>query len=403
MENSWIAKTLKGGVNIKISLKSVYLGIMLVLLYHAVFVRFPYLYIQRLIALILFTLILPKIRFRQKDIPILALLGTYSIFTFISAFVNKDNYVYTHTVAGGLFHILIIFEIFQVFVYAVKVKSADFIIKIFLCLSFVYVMCNDFFVIFHPEMFKYDYLLGNKFTVSYKHIEWIVLYCMGKQKNIFGFLAIVAVSLYMSAKVNCMTGAVGIGILAVFILMKAERLLQKRFLFVGIAGMSAVFPFVYDFFTGIYPIRYFIVNILNRTTGMTGRTVIFDYLPLILRNHLVLGYGYNTAYEVWISATDWYPNAQNAFWNCVCEQGIICAVLLTVTAMYSIGIRKNIKFCYPLMCVIYVYAILGAVEITMDITLIGWIIFLYVLKSGEKNDKRDNTRLQRGKIHIRMH
>ena len=55
------------------------------------------------------------------------------------------------------------------------------------------------------------------------------------------------------------------------------------------------------------------------------------------------------------------------------------------------------------MCVVYVYEILGAVEITMDITFIAWVIFLYALKSGEKNDKRDNTRLQRGKIHIRMH
>ena len=403
MENSWTEKTFKGGVNIKISLKSVYTGLMLVLLYHGVFVRFPYLYIQRIIALILFTLILPKIRFRKKDIPIFVLLGVYTVFTIISAFVNKDNYVYTHTIVGGLFHILIIFEIFQVLVYAIKVRSADFVIKIFLFLSLVYVICNDFLVLFYPEIFRHNYLLGNKFMVSYKHIELIVLYCMGKRKNIFAFLVIVAISLYISAKVNCMTGAVGIGILTVLIFLKAGKLLQKRLLFFGIVGVSAAFPFVYDFFTDIYPIRYFIVNILNRTTGMTGRTVIFGYLRLILRNHLILGYGYNAAYEVWISATDWYPNAQNAFWNCVCEQGIICAVLLTVTAVYSIGIRKNIKFCYPLMCVVYVYAILGAVEITMDITFIAWVIFLYALKSGEKNDKRDNTRLQRGKIHFRVH
>ena len=403
MENSWTEKTFKGGVNIKISLKSVYTGLMLVLLYHGVFVRFPYLYIQRIIALILFILILPKVRFRKRDISLFALLGAYSLFTLISAFVNKDSHVYTHTVAGGFFHVLILFEIFQIFLYVLKFRSADFTIEIFLFLSFVYVMCNDFFVVFRPEMFGHDYLLGNKFMVSYKHIELMVLYCMGKRKSITAFLAIMAVSLYISAKVNCMTGAVGIGILTVLIFLKAGKLLQKRLLFFGIVGVSAAFPFVYDFFTDIYPIRYFIVNILNRTTGMTGRTVIFDYLPLILRNHLILGYGYNAAYEVWISATDWYPNAQNAFWNCVCEQGIICAVLLTVTAVYSIGIRKNIKFCYPLMCVVYVYEILGAVEITMDITFIAWVIFLYALKSGEKNDKRDNTRLQRGKIHFRVH
>ena len=93
MENPWIEKTLKGGVNIKLSLKSIYAGIMLVLLYHAVFVKFPYLYIQRIIAGILFMLILPEMRFRKKDIPILILLWVYSMFTLLSALVNKDNYV----------------------------------------------------------------------------------------------------------------------------------------------------------------------------------------------------------------------------------------------------------------------------------------------------------------------
>ena len=356
-------------MNIKLSLKSIYAGIMLILLYHAVFVKFPYLYIQRIIAGILFMLILPKMRFRKKDIPILILLWVYSMFTLLSALVNKDNYVYTHTVTGGFFHILIILEIFQVFLYVLKVMNVDFIIDIFLFLSFAYVICNDFFVVFYPEMFRHDYLVGNKFMVSYKHIECIVLYCMGKRKNIVIFWGIVAVSLYVSAKVNCMTGAVGIGILAVLLLMTLEKLLHKRLIFCGVTGISAAFPFAYDFFMGMYPIRYFIVNI---------------------------------PYEVWIGTTRWYPNAQNGFWNCVCEQGIICAVLLVITAVYIVGLKGN-KFCYPLMCVVYVYAVLGTVEITMDITFIAWIIFLYVLKSGEKHDKRDNTRLQWGKIHFRMH
>ncbi|MBQ5564459.1 MAG: hypothetical protein IIT39_13890, partial [Clostridia bacterium] len=78
-------------MSIKISLKTVYTGIMLILLYNAVFVKFPYLYIQRIIAGILFMLILPKVRFRKRDIRIFALLGFYALFTLISAFLNKDG------------------------------------------------------------------------------------------------------------------------------------------------------------------------------------------------------------------------------------------------------------------------------------------------------------------------
>ena len=401
MENSWFKKTFKGGVNIKISLKSVYTGIILILLYHAVFVKFPYLYIQRIIVMILFTLILPKIRFRKKDAVLILMLGVYGIFTFLSAFVNRSDHVYTHTLIGGTFHILMIFEIFQVLLYSLKVKGMDFVIEIFLFLSFMYVLMNDFLVIFYPTIFRYEYLVGNKFLVSYKHIELITLYCMSKKKNIFVLLGIFALSFYISAKVNCMTGAVGLGILGILLFVRAERLLQKRQILCVVMGISGAFPFVYDFFTGIYPVQYFIVNVLQRTKGMTGRTVIFDYLPLILKDRLFLGYGYNTAYEVWTGATVWYPNAQNGFWNCVCEQGIICAVLLVMIAVYVTGLKE--KSQYPLICVIYVYAVLGAVEITMDITFIAWILFLYMTKRSDINYQRDNSRLQRRKIHFRVH
>lgn len=389
-------------MSIKISLKTVYTGIMLILLYNAVFVKFPYLFIQRITAIILFLAILPNICFRKKDIFILILFGVYSIFTMISAFVNKDNYIYTHTLVGGAFHVLIIFEIIQVLLYALKFKNIQFVIKIFLFLSFVYVLMNDFLVLFYPRAFRYECLLGNKFSVSYKHIELVVLYCMQRKKNTFLLAGIFVLSFYISVRVNCMTGAVGIGILAVLIFIRAEKLLQKRIFFVSAVGMSVIFPFVYDFVMGIYPVQYFIVNILHRTAGMTGRTVIFDYLPLIIKNHLIFGYGYNTAYEVWIGATDWYPNAQNGFWNCVCEQGIICAVILILIAVYVTGLKEN-KNCYPLMCIVYVYAILGTVEITMDITFIAWIIMLYAMKRSGKNYKRDNPRIQRRKIYIGVH
>ena len=55
------------------------------------------------------------------------------------------------------------------------------------------------------------------------------------------------------------------------------------------------------------------------------------------------------------------------------------------------------------MCIVYVYAILGTVEITMDITFIAWIIMLYAMKRSGKNYKRDNPRIQRRKIYIGVH
>ncbi len=384
-----------------VKFSSLYSGIMLFLLYHIVFVKFPYVplfvLIQRIFTLVLGIMVFPKINFINLKKPIKLLLGTYLLFTFISAFLNEGNYEYSHPFVSGLFYILAVTEMVCVFSYVVRKKGIHFVIDVLFVLSFCYVIVNDFLVVFFPNCFyRYGwyYFVGNKFSVSYKHIEFIVLYFIKcrHDKKFLPFI-IMVISLLITLRVNCMTGAVGIVFFGILLFADTGKIIENKIFLFILMLFSLSFPFIYDFIMGGYEVRYFIIYILNRTAGLTGRTEIFDYLPQILRGHLLFGYGHNTAYEVWISITDWYPNAQNGFWNCVCEQGIISAILLSVITVMTAG-RCTGKTEKILLAVIYVYTFLGSVEITMDIAFITWVIFLYIVK-GEKygisSCQRDST------------
>ena len=385
-------------IKTKIPISSLYAGIMLFLLYHIVFVKLPflsvYIAIQRLFIMILGMMILPKIRYIGIDKRMICFIAAYLFFTLISAVRNEDHYSYSHPLISGLFYTLTVIELLAVFSYVIKTKGIKFIIGIFFQLSLFYIICNDLIFIFSLKSFGAYCLVGNKFDVSYKHIELIVLYCMKMRLNnrklknyVFPLFIIIFISLYISIKVNCMTGAVGIVLVTAILFSKAENLLDNRMTFGGVLIFSAVFPFSYRYIIEREEVRYFVVNVLHRTAGLTGRTEIFVYLPEILDGHLIFGYGYNTAYEVWITYTDWYPNAQNGFWNCVCEQGIIAAVLLAIIVMCSMGSKNcdgNIRS--PLIAVLYVYAILGMVEITMDAVFLSWAVLLYIVKNNNQKE-----------------
>ncbi len=376
-----------------LSFSSLYTGVMLFLLYHIVLVRFPYwqayVPVQRIMALILAVLILPKIPYIRLPEKTGWLLGIYLALTLLSAAVNEGHYDYTHPLVSGSFYVLAVLEVLAVFSYVIRVKGLWFAAQFLFFLSTVYVLINDWLIWLDPYCFypfgRY-YFLGNKFAVSYKHLEIMVLYMLTRRKFRLSYrhkltlVVLAAVSLLAAVRVNCMTGAVGIFLLTILLIAGKQSFLAHKPVMAVLIMMAGVFPFAYDYVMGMQGIQYIIVNILHRTKGLTGRVQIFDALPQILQGHLLLGYGHNTAYEVWITATDWYPNAQNGFWNCVCEQGLPAAVLLSVLAVMSVWkSRKG----YAVLAVVYVYAFLGAVEITMDIVFITWVILLYVIKEAE--------------------
>ena len=395
-------------IPVTIRISSLNTVIMLILLYCIVFVNLPcfpmYVTVKRILTFVLFLMMTagPVLIPVKKSTAYIMLV--YIICTLFSSFINEGIYSYSHPLVSGFFYSVSVIELFTVFSYAANTIGIYYTISVLYRLTMVFVLINDIFILISPFYFfryGYYYFAGNKFSVCYKHIEWIVLFFMKNSlQNIkkpscyFAVICFFVISLLVSIRVNCMTGTASIILLSVLLMPVSKAVIDKKAFAACLFVYSAVFPFVYGFIMNKNDINFLVTQIFHRNKGLTGRAVIYDILPEILRNHLLFGRGYNTAYEVWITSTNWYPNAQNGFWNCVCEQGLVAAALLSLFTVFSFGKNAN-KASYPLMAAISVYLFSGSVEITMDLAFIAWVILLYVIKGdyyGTSCRKCDSTR-----------
>ena len=381
----------------KISKTSIYLAIQLFLLYHIVFIKFPYISIyttiQRLAIIFLFIIILPySIQCLKKtNLTIKSLLVFYIVIVLISSIINRNNMIITNTVVSGISYVLTIIELFVVFSTVREKRSIEFIVRVFLFFTIFYIVATDLLIFVNHDMFLGEYyLIGNKFNVGYKHLELIVLLLMKRninllknRNNIFlnSILIISIISgIIFSYLVDSTTGIISIVILGLLLLLK-DKLLYNSLFFVSILiGSSLVVIFINRLLTlGI--VENFIVNVLHKNITLTGRTIIYDSIPKLIKGHLLFGYGYNTAYEVWTKYVSYMPNAQNGLINCVFEQGLIATSIMIILIKKIINKASKVKALYriykPIIALLYVYAIIATIEITIDLAFIGWVFLLY--------------------------
>lgn len=391
-------------MKIKFSKTSIYLIIELFLLYHIVFVKLPYISsyatIQRLAIIILFLMIFPYsiLCLKKMNLSIKLLVLLYIIMILISAIINRNELIITNTLIGGIMYAVTFFELFVVFSTTVEKRTIEFIVRAFLYLTAFYIVITDLVIIVNPNMFSNgQYFIGNKFDVAYKHLELIVLVLMNqkinvekrrnkrgkKNNNIIIFIFLIAMGIIISYLINTMTGVISIVILGIILLFFKDKLLYNSMFFVLILVGSCLVIICADTILKWNPVQNFIVNILNRDLTLTGRMTIYASIPNLIQGHLLFGYGYNTAYEVWTSYNQFMPNAQNGLINCIFEQGLIATtiIIILIKTIISKSHKSKIlqKIYKPIIALLYVYAILATIEITIDVVFIGWVVLFYTI------------------------
>ena len=187
----------------------------------------------------------------------------------------------------------------------------------------------------------------------------------------------------ISYLINTMTGVISIVILGIILLFFKDKLLYNSMFFVLILVGSCLVIICADTILKWNPVQNFIVNILNRDLTLTGRMTIYASIPNLIQGHLLFGYGYNTAYEVWTSYNQFMPNAQNGLINCIFEQGLIATtiIIILIKTIISKSHKSKIlqKIYKPIIALLYVYAILATIEITIDVVFIGWVVLFYTI------------------------
>ena len=263
------------------------------------------------------------------------------------------------------------------------------VFNLFFWWQLILVSLNDLMLVIAPGLFGNEsvflsqYLIGNKFAVVYGHFLLITFFLIkrnapGKQtdESNLSLFFLVVLTLVVSLLVDCMTGVIGAVLLYCFnrLVSRFPHVLTKPYVLVGVLLLACSFMFVYDDILNNGAIKFILEDVLNTTADITGRSQIYEQLPLILRGHLVFGYGYGTCHILGPLLGN-FVDTQNGLAEWAWRAGIpsvalLCMFLWSCASHGRKAIADNgpraIKVVAPLLSYLLTLSVLASVEITIS-------------------------------------
>ena len=241
------------------------------------------------------------------------------------------------------------------------------------------------------------YLIGTKFDIVYMHMNLMTLYFvkmkMGrKQKKevklpLRLLLTFLVINVVVSLRVDCNTGMLGsmLIVLITYICDRSQRAREKVFgsvkFFLLITAISTLFAYYIFWILNMPIVQHIIVDQLGRSLTLTGRTDIYELFPVVMKEHWLWGYGLGNSYPVCWSLFG-YTDVQNAVLQWVIQIGVPASVCMVLIFAYIVSYyrRKERKLSVaPMLALLYVYLLLGTVEITVNNNFWLFIIMLFML------------------------
>lgn len=324
--------------------------------------------------------------------------------TVFASYTNRSFITSRDTFLTSILFSISLIECFFVMEYEAKKGNIKKVIKIFYYISLLLTFITDVLVFVIGEVDGY-YLNGTKFQVVYLHILLIALlfvrYKQGemiRQKFHFALVFFAILSIIIGVYVDCNTGVIGMFLFFIFnfLISKFPRFFKNPFAYIGVLLLSCSFVFLYEAVLNNSLVQKFVVDVLDRSLTLTGRTNIYIALPMVLLNKLWTGYGYGSSYEISMGNYG-YANTQNGLADWVLQIGVIGTTLLLIfilTVLYC-G-RKTLKKSSAgnsVLAFLYALAILASVEITLNQFFFGALAVIFAL-SVEKNKVRTVKRLK---------
>lgn len=359
-------------------------------------VKWPLIYLAGACLLSQTNLLLKNIMKRKYFFILLALLA-FCVSLLMSGNVNKDNSNEISIMRSTVRTVIFLIELFVLMIWAAEKGHGKFLINFLFRYELLLVIATDF-LLFTKLIPFYDgsheaYLVGTKFIVAYQHMELMTLWFL---KSGVGFnvknvskLLLVAAAAYLvlvSIRVQCMTGVLGCLILFFcFILIdrpsrKGLSILNSpSFLLIALA-VCLIFPFVSELVVSIPAVNYFVVDVLGRNENLTGRVEIFQIFGSKMEGHALFGFGMGNGNAA-AKELFGYANAQNAFLHWILQAGVVTTIALVLLMLMIFRQRSKLgafKKSMPLVILIYVYILLGTVEITFSMNFLLWLGVLFM-------------------------
>lgn len=352
-----------------------------ILVFHVVFVNLTMIdFYNKIIGIFMIILLLFLIKkmpkYFKENFKLNIILILFSISMTVSSYLNDSNN-----------QIVFLGKVFIIFLFMEYVKSINEekrCYKVFFYLSLFYCILNDVFMFLKPPVvigYNEYYLIGNKFGIPFFHMIVLTMYLLLKdislveRKNLIGGFELMwfAFSLFITLYLKCTTLLIGYVIYFLFIVF--QKIIEKKIyipkFFLIIVIISSLLLIVFSEILMNNYIASFIVNVLHKDITLTGRMNIYGKIFPVLNEKIIFGYGYGNSYDILMDKMS-APNTQNGILECIFNYGIV-GTMLMLTLFYKIMKSlfydcENKKY-YSIVVNIYIYIILGCVEITYGLPL----------------------------------
>ncbi len=366
-------------------------------------VKLPLLYAGGICMLAGWRIVFPNLR-KKRYFYIFCVLFTLCFLLVLSAGNNRLTSIGESPYRATFRLVLFLLELFLLMVWVSETGRGDKVINFLFWYVLVLVLATDFLLLSRLIVFRSGrteyFLIGTKFTVSYMHMNLVTLWFIrnngrtnpsrrSKLLAILGAGVVVVVSVY----VDCITGLVGcVALICLFALLntrfqkKTLKLGSPVWLFLALLA-SVVFPFIVENILAIPFVQVFLESVLGRNSTLTGRLNIFEVFADKMQEHWLWGYGFGNG-NVTAETLFGYANTQNAILHWTLQVGIpavVVLVLLMLMIFRQFSKFENQMKIMPLISLIYVYIIMGAVETTFSMSFLMWmaLVFMYVNQKQE--------------------
>lgn len=311
----------------------------------------------------------------------------FSFFVVISAYFNlyrgteRNPFLAAIVFSGSLIEMFFVAEIIS------EKENTAKMIDIYYKTALIITIITEFIAIFLTSFAASNqdsYLIGTKFQVVYMHYLIIAFYLakneliQKKKSNIRMLILLCLWTIFASIFTQCSTGVVGITLFVVFlaIFRNNQDILLRNHIFLAVILLSFAFVFIYSLILNNPLAEYIIVNLLHRDMTLTSRTTVFSRVLNLLPGNLMWGFGYGSTYELGIQLAG-IPNTQNAILNWIWQCGVPTTILMVLFIFIVFNRSKkfmgydSVRTSKPLCSLVYVFVILGAIEVTFNSTFFG--------------------------------
>lgn len=362
-------------------------------------VKMPLMYLGGL-CLLTQTKRISRVLLRKNYFYMLLTLSIMCALLMMTVLLNRNTTIGDSPVTQTVRLILYLVELFLVMILLAETGRGKAALNFLFWYVLVLVVANDVLMFTRIMTFrsgKFEkYLVGTKFSVSYRHLNLLTLWAIRSSTGLIGWkkwaskvFTVVATAyiVLVAVRADCMTGILGgLALMVLLGLMNSPRrnkLLRftSPWLLLTALVLSVVFVFIAEGIMEIPLVRYVVEDILSRDTTITGRTNIYEMYIANMEGRWLAGYGFGNDVAVTLFG---YENVQNGLLQWVLQVGVLTtvalvAVLLQVFRQIKRRNPKNMDKILPLVAMIYVYIILGTIETTFDMAFLMWFAMIFML------------------------